>query len=238
MSLDKGKITKAAVIFLLAHLVLFWLNYSASPPGIAIQLLLGIAVIFVVAIGPLFKKAETSDLVIFIIACVTLAANDLMVYYFFQKQLVYVDNQNPVKITLFVDGEEDIDVNAYKYETFELRPGKHRIKTKKFGKDSLLEEFEVEVEMRNTYFYNVMNSCEYLTGEKHYSDRNPLFDRDEVPENYEEGLRERWFVANYSFILQDAPSSVTIRKNVTDFSTAEASRSYIVRKNRRKLFGY
>jgi len=222
------------IILLFSGLVVFWLNYNASPPGIVLGVGAAIAIFFLLYFSTAIKHKSKTDIIKAIVLGVTLLTINFATYNLFQYQELYIDNQNPYDIYVKVDNEIFYDVKGYKYEITEIRPGKHEIKTFKKNGDSLLEKFEVEIIHRERRLYNVLSTAEYITGKKAYSERAALnWLNGKKGQHFEEyEMKERWIKLTYTYIFENPPSTITIKKKVTDFSAAEAVRSYLVRKNK------
>ena len=217
------------------NLFVFWWNYNADPPGIALGAAPLMLIVFIIYLSIAIKGKQKNEIVKALVLGISLMTVNVLTYLNFQNQELYVDNQNPYEIYVNVDGEFNSEIKSYKYEITALKVGTHEIKTFKKQGDSLIEKFEVEVSHRETNMYNVLSKGEYISGKKKYSENATLkWIRGDVSEPYPEyEIKERWFKLSQTYIFEKPPSTITIKKKITDFGDAEEVRSYLIRKNAR-----
>jgi hypothetical protein len=229
------------LIFILAllggNLLIFFMAFIAeAPANMPLLYALGIFVLGIALIAQLVKQKNRDAAVKTAIVGLTMIATDMITYLNFHKQVLYIDNQTAIEnVEVRIDGATATNVGAFHYQQVTIRKGKYTITAYKQPGDSLLETFEVNVDLNDPNLYNILSVGEYIDGTKSYSEDALLdwLNGKSGPDSPEGNLKERWIsLKNYSYIFEMPPQSITVKKDLLDTDPAEATRSYIVRRNR------
>jgi len=222
------------LIFVVCNLIVFGYRYVAAPGSSPLITGVICAVAGILAAVRFSKKGREDYAGRTVILTIVLCVNVAITYSKFQKQGLYLDNQNAFEVVITVNGEPIDTLYNFEWSRKYIRPGSYSIASYKIPGDSMLEEFDAVVSLDSRSMYNVLSSGEYIAGTESYAE-NPVY-------SYYSGvsaadfpsreIKERWFELNFDYILESAPYEVSSYTGPFSSGHETTERTYILRKSR------
>lgn len=223
------KVVKWILAFVICNFIVGMIAFNSPPPGkTAMTTGLFCLVAGGFAIAGFKNSGNARDVKLMYVLTGTMIGTIAVCFLNFQKHVLYLDNQNNFEVLIKVDGEQFGSVAPYGFITTAIRLGDHKIESYKIPGDSLLEAFDIEIDSRNKYMYNVLSSGNYITGKESYA-QNAFLNAGDYPSNdSKEKISERWMLMNYDYVFSLPPAEISVKGNPFD-SDQTVKRDYIIR---------
>jgi hypothetical protein len=217
------------VVFAVLHYAAFWMTYNAEAGSLVIYRVILCGVAGFVALIAFSRANKGNQVMATLLLTFTLCANMFFVHSRYQKQWLYLDNQNTFTVDVLIDGEKVKSLSDYQWDKIEVRIGEHTVESYKSNTDSLLEKFDVVTNEGVPFLYNVLSNGKYRTGTEMYSKWAYFMESPyDNPTEFAQG--ERWMHLGYDYIFASAPSEVKVFTDRYGNGSTEETRTYILRK--------
>lgn len=195
------------LLFFFSGLVFGLINYHIEPPGEIFNLVLFTLVITLIGLGGTVKNRNRTGVIKTAIWGVSMLSLNIIMYFKFQKQEFYIDNQTDSQIYVTANDQFLAELPSNEYAIVSIRPGTYVFKAYQSSNDSLVETFENTIYARKRILYNILSAGHYVEGDQKYA-LNPFGNGGS---NLTTNVDGRWIWIHHNYVFEDLPDEVTAR---------------------------